>query len=135
MSAQTISKEEEMVTIKQMFFEKLKFRLQQEGLSSALARDIRYKEEIFNAYLDTTIAKIQIVLWSNKIREEVQETIKFPRDWWQAVKERFFPKFLKRKYPVKYQYRDIVFHHFHTCPHIDRAVEGNHLEFLSEELK
>lgn len=29
---------------------------------------------------------------------------KYPADWKQAVKERFFPKWLKKRYPVKYAF-------------------------------
>lgn len=28
----------------------------------------------------------------------------YPIDWWQAVKQRFFPKWLAKKYPIKYKY-------------------------------
>jgi hypothetical protein len=33
--------------------------------------------------------------------ERVKE-IRYPLDWWQAVKERFLPKWLLKRYPVKY---------------------------------
>jgi len=28
--------------------------------------------------------------------------IKYPKDWWQAFKERWFPKWLLKRYPVQY---------------------------------
>jgi hypothetical protein len=33
--------------------------------------------------------------------ERVKE-IKYPLDWWQAFKERWFPKLFLRRWPVKY---------------------------------
>jgi hypothetical protein len=33
--------------------------------------------------------------------ENVKE-IKYPRDWWQAVKERWLPDWLRRRFPVVY---------------------------------
>ena len=38
-------------------------------------------------------------IWGKKV-EEVN--IQYPRDWWQAVKERFAPKWLKRRWPIEY---------------------------------
>lgn len=32
-------------------------------------------------------------------------TISYPKDWWEAVKERFFPLWLRRKFPVEYTVR------------------------------
>lgn len=31
-----------------------------------------------------------------------EEVCDIPADWWQACKERWFPKWLKRRYPVRY---------------------------------
>lgn len=47
-------------------------------------------------------------------------TVSWPADWWQAVKERWFPRWLLAKYPVKYAFRVVptttVEHRY--CPHI-----------------
>ncbi len=65
--------------------------------------------------LGTSVKVIQDVLY-NQVRvavrgfvwaesESVQRTeIKYPRDWWQAFKERWFPKWLLEKYPVDYHH-------------------------------
>lgn len=36
-----------------------------------------------------------------------EKTIIFPKDWKEAVKKQFFPKWLLRKYPVKY-HREVI---------------------------
>ena len=60
--------------------------------------------------LDANRIKLEIV--NEGIRSMLKATIdiltkeellvKYPADWWQAFKERWFPKWLKRKHPVKY---------------------------------
>lgn len=35
-------------------------------------------------------------------RNLTEYEFKYPADWWQAVKERFAPDWLKRRYPVRY---------------------------------
>lgn len=40
-------------------------------------------------------------VWAESEHVRYQE-IKYPRDWWQAFKERWFPKWLLTKYPVDY---------------------------------
>lgn len=32
----------------------------------------------------------------------VFDTVKYPKDWWQAFKERWFPAWLKLRYPIEY---------------------------------
>lgn len=53
-------------------------------------------EEVFEK---TIKLKMQGFLWG-----ESGDTIKikYPVDWWEAVKERWFPKWLLKKFPVKY---------------------------------
>jgi len=59
---------------------------------------------------------------------EYQDEVAFswPADWWQAFKERWFPRWLLKKYPVAYRTevvaRKLVEHRY--CPHI-RTPPGN----------
>ena len=60
---------------------------------------------------------------------------KWPSDWRQAFKERWFPKFLLKRFPVQYKtvsvHREIA---AKTCPHIDNGSHRNdqtvHFEWL-----
>ena len=48
--------------------------------------------------------------------------IKHPDSWWEAVKERFLPDKLKKKYPVKYTVYDINIRTFYPkIAHARRA--------------
>lgn len=57
---------------------------------------------------------------------------KWPKDWWQAFKEQWFPDFLKKRFPVKYEKVDVE-KAFHTtvCPHLFTDPQRTHLEWLS----
>ncbi len=46
-------------------------------------------------------------LWGEK--PEYKE-VSYPADWWQAFKERWFPKWAKRRWPVEYEVRRITLH-------------------------
>ena len=42
----------------------------------------------------------------------------YPQDWWQAVKERWFPQWLLNRFPVKYKEINIEEKRFKSvCPH------------------
>jgi hypothetical protein len=61
--------------------------------------------------------------------KKVTVPITYPRDWWQAFKERWFSKWLKVKYPVKYHTE----YKYRICPHIDipwKSGKSLHLKFL-----
>jgi len=63
-------------------------------------------------------------------------TKRFPETWWDHFKERWFPEWLKRRYPVKWTeittLSQQIIHHNHVCPHSNRALADfeTHLSFL-----
>lgn len=53
---------------------------------------------------DEIVYRVTGFVWS----EGVQHVeIKYPADWWQAFKERWFPPWLLKHYPVRYKYHVI----------------------------
>ncbi len=44
--------------------------------------------------------------------ETIQVDVAFPIDWWQAVKERFFPQWAKARWPVQLQKHTYYSHRF-----------------------
>jgi hypothetical protein len=57
---------------------------------------------------------------------------KWPKDWWQAVKERFAPAWFTRRWPVVYDRLDIDKQLYAAvCPHICDDKQGRHLEWMS----
>ena len=41
--------------------------------------------------------------------EQREQVVVYPSSWWQAFKERWFPRFLASKFPVKYTKVDVHF--------------------------
>lgn len=59
------------------------------------------KEEDFRVVLPHDFAGMVMQIKSMVAGERVHE-IRYPLDWWQAFRERWFPKFWLKWYPVKY---------------------------------
>lgn len=56
-----------------------------------------------NYILDTIVIELirEIGAW----RGEAYRIVRWPADWWQAIKDRFFPAWAKRKWPIVYEVR------------------------------
>lgn len=58
---------------------------------------------------------------------------KYPADWWQAFKERWFPKWAKRKWPVRYSRIDVSERIYKSvCPHLEDNNNGTHLAWMAK---
>jgi hypothetical protein len=56
------------------------------------------------AALDELTASVVLSFRARVAGERLKtETIRFPADWWEAVKERWFPAWAKRRWPVSYR--------------------------------
>ncbi len=83
-------------------------------------------------FMDSMVYNLSTYLIGNKVHEYPVDDIKYPADWKEAFKERWFPEFLKRRYPVRYKYESTVIHHYHLCPHVEAPWgRGEHIEFLT----
>jgi hypothetical protein len=62
---------------------------------------IRRRDDVHIDYI-TRMAEYEVnaYVWSQDAGKKVE--FKYPADWWQAVKERFSPKWFTKKYPVVY---------------------------------
>jgi len=57
---------------------------------------------------------------------------KWPADWWQAFRERWFPKRWLERHPVKYEAVDIDRQLYAAvCPHVAIPGSQKHLEWMS----
>ena len=52
--------------------------------------------------------RLDRIVWANKIGEELES---WPADWWEAVKERWFPKWALRRWPVRYRHLSLKAYH------------------------
>lgn len=55
---------------------------------------------------DRVVFSVRGYLWGDE--PVIQKTVKYPSDWRQAFKERWYPKWLLKKYPVKYTKIELV---------------------------
>ena len=65
------------------------------------------------------------------VNERVIVHEQWPKDWWQAFKERWFPSWLKRHFPVEWNHLDIDRPLYAAvCPHVDITDRTPHLQWL-----
>ena len=79
-------------------------------------------------------ARFEMWLWSNKIHSETRSE-DVALTWWDAFKEAYFPRFLKRRFPPRTRQVFIETKFFHVCPHLNyrtRDEERFHLQFLAQ---
>jgi hypothetical protein len=81
------------VTYKTTTLEKLQI-----GLELKIAREMVHEKDHYIGY------RIRGYVWSQDAGRVV--TFKYPADWWQAFKERWFSKWLLERYPVNYTHKE-----------------------------
>lgn len=57
-----------------------------------------------------------------------EEEVRWPKDWWQALRARFAPRWWLKRHPVLWETRRI---YAAICPHGQISFQGPHLEWLS----
>jgi hypothetical protein len=74
------------------------------------AGEIEFQEEMFlNPVYDEALGKVVVGIAAQIAAKVVEpECVRYPDGWWQAVKERFFPGFIKRWAPVRYKVFDAL---------------------------
>ena len=58
--------------------------------------------------------------------EQPYHVISYPKDWWQACKNRWFPGWLKGRFPIEYHVERLA----RYCPHKAVAEDEPHFQFL-----
>lgn len=88
------------VTKKQMELKRFKFYVSQyisKGLAEQFAIPVNIRTEE-NPMLDNIVLHVVQGIMGETLQKELVE---YPADWWQAFKARWFPGWLRRRYPVK----------------------------------
>lgn len=79
-------------------------------------RDPRVSRAHFVAELyDTMMISLHGYIWA-EVLEAVEEEISYPSDWWQAFKQRWFPKALLRRWPVRMRVVHVKLERLATYP-------------------
>lgn len=64
--------------------------------------------------------------------ERIRISRRWPKTWWQAVKERWLPKWAKAYWPVDYETLEIDKQLFTAmCPHIQDDAQRDHLRWMA----
>ena len=69
---------------------------------------IEAEAECFQSIVNNTI-EVQLRGFLYSEATPAKKTIKHPSDWWQSLKERWFPLWALKRWPVKYTVHDISF--------------------------
>lgn len=68
------------------------------------AEEVAFNNPQFEAFRDymaeRLVVQLRAYIWADPPQEI---SCRYPRDWWQAVKERWFPKWALERWPVEYQ--------------------------------
>lgn len=68
--------------------------------------------------------------------KRIREYKEWPKDWWQAFRERWFPVWWLRRYPVKTDFIEIdIQQYLAVCPHIQDDEQKEHLDWLAYEFE
>jgi len=71
-------------------------------ISAQLVEDFIYESQVkvfYDAWFDDIVVIVRQGILSQKIDEI---TVRYPADWWQAVKERFAPGWFRRRWPIEW---------------------------------
>ena len=64
-------------------------------------------------------------------KERIEVDKKWPATWWDAFKERWFPQWMLRRWPVEYERIYIDQQIFHAvCPHLNVKDKSTHVKWM-----
>ena len=84
----------DILNIRQVKLEKIKFGLQEIVSECFIDSSVTIDQEI-NMYR----IRLRGFLYGESVEKH---TIKYPKDWWQALRERWFPRWVLNRWPVRY---------------------------------
>lgn len=114
-------------TFSEIELEKIKL-----GFTEVLSNDLLETMISFDEIADDFIRNrcrlmIQGHLWGES---GTPQTITYPATWWDAVKERWFPKWLLTRYPVSYRIHEITLKTLYPNFRISMPRETHVLKYI-----
>ncbi len=100
--------------------ESIEFEIKQVYAQMAFDTDMALKNSNIKVFADYCGRTLASVMYKVLTKEEC--IAEYPADWWQAFKERFFPAWAKRRWPVK----TTVIVAVHKFPHFGLGKEYVH---------
>ncbi len=99
-------------------------------VSVALIEQAKVSIKTANFIANTVVVELESYLHGI---EDVPILIKkqWPKTWWEHFKERWFPKWALKKWPVQYDIIWINERRFkRVCPHLQKENQSRHLKWL-----
>jgi len=114
----------ELPTIEELILQRLAFAVNSH-IPNNFPQGLKFNTYIEH-HLDAMVAQMRWFYFGKHL-----ETIKYPETWWDAFKARWYPKFLKKRYPPKY----VEAKRYNVCPHISEEWSNDrgrimHIRFL-----
>ncbi len=86
----------------------------------------------FNQAADTLVVMLDAYVYGMP-KERIDVDERWPTDWWQAFRERWFPAWWLRRWPVRYNTVSVHKQLFgRVCPHIHEPEQKKHLQWMSQ---
>ena len=79
--------------------EKLRIGLEERLSKEFIIESINVDDDFLNRYMDSIVIRIRGFVWAEK-----DELARYPSNWKEAFKERWFPKWLLKRKPIMYDY-------------------------------
>ena len=98
--------------MKQIVLERMKFAMQT-YISTELLDDMHPEVLDSHVWLDVIAQRVVFDLRAHILSNKIHQA-RWPTDWKEAVKERFAPGWMKRRWPVRYETLDI----YRLYPHL-----------------
>jgi hypothetical protein len=118
----------DQVQMERVMLEVFKFSVQYHmDMSHA---QFQVEPEVFYRNLIDRAGKDMVMRLTAKIAGQQLPDIKYPADWKQAFKERWFPQWLLKKYPVKYKQFEVKA----LYPYLSIPPHQEHLTFYVAEM-
>lgn len=133
-------KKDKYVDIEEIILQRIKFGVV-EVMDASLLEEIKISDPLFDFVSNSIAIKLKGFVYGIDIGKKEStyygEEVKYPSNWWEAFRERFFPNFWKRKFPIIYNeiptevtvYQDFK----NICPHIPKSPLNEHIYFLKNE--
>jgi len=102
------------------------------ALPNAIMANLKTRAAM-DTFLQTLVVGIKSYILASG-EEKVRCNVRWPADWWQAVKQRWAPDWITRRWPVRYEHHRINRTFYRAmCPHLDVPLHQGtdvHIRFL-----
>ncbi len=84
---------------------------------------------VFERFIDGAGLHRMVIELMRHYPKQQGPVVKVPRDWWQHIRERFWPKWAKKRWPVRYREYQAELHFPHSR-HYPAELGVGYYEFM-----